>query len=206
MKNSYLAEFLGTFFLVSAIGYTGDPLAIGSMLMVMVYAFGHTSGAHFNPAVTFAIWLRKKIEMTDALYYVTAQLLGAVCAALVIWLITDQTMQVGPMAGAENFKVMLVEVIFTFALATVILNVATHPRQSGNQFTGIAIGFTILAGAYCVGSYSGGVFNPAVATGPMLVDLIDGGNSINNIWIYLAANLLGGGLAAAVFAYMYPEA
>lgn len=196
-----VVEFIGTFFLVFTIGQVviapgaGDlaPLAIGAVLMAMIYAGGHVSGAHYNPAVTLAVMLRGRATAGELAGYWIAQLLGAVAASAVVGMfkdtstVTTMTLDVGP--------ALLAEFLGTFALVYVILNVATAKGNEGNSHYGLAIGFTVLAFAYGVGSISGGAFNPAVALGITLLGLVPA----SSIWIYLAANLLGGAAAALVF-------
>jgi len=167
--KKYLVEFIGTLFLVLTIGCcvltpagTGmvAPLAIGAMLMVMVFAGGHISGAHYNPAVTLAVTLRGKSTWMEAAKYIVAQILGALAAmALVCALGLHSNAMVEP---RMFFPAVLAEFLFTFALCWVVLNVATAKGTSGNSFYGLAIGFTVLAGAFSVGAISGGAFNPAV--------------------------------------------
>lgn len=172
------------------------PLAIGSALMVMVYAGGHISGAHYNPAVTLGVFLRGKCDAKDVVPYVLAQVAGAAAAAgAVIFLRGTQelAMAVGPDHPVVN--VILAEVLFTFALVYVVLNVATAKGTENNSFYGLAIGFTVLAGAFTVGDISGGVFNPAVAVGVCLMNII----SWSSIWVYLVANFGAAILAAIVF-------
>ncbi len=202
----YLTEFIGTFFLVLTIGLTViepgagtlAPLAIGSVLMVMVYAGGHISGAHYNPAVTLAVWIRGEHPTREVLPYMGVQVLAAIIAGLLLS-IFKPGMQVTA-AQPDILTAFLAELAFTFALAYVILNVATAPETSGNSYFGLAIGFTVLAGAYAVGPISGGVFNPAVAAGVSLMGL----SSWSNIWIFLVAELLGGALAAYAFKAIHP--
>ena len=175
--------------------------------MVMVYMGGPISGAHYNPAVTFAVMLRKKISSGDAMRYIGVQLLGALCAAGVFYLIFNTVLP--PPAPAPGFhynlKPLLLEAIFTFALASVVLNVATTKKAAGNSYFGLAIGFTVAVGAIAVGPFSGGAFNPAVTLGPMIMDGIMGGSSIGNAWFYLVGQLAGGALAAWVFTLTNPE-
>lgn len=205
--KKHLVEFIGTFFLVFTIGMTviapgaGElaPLAIGCALMVMVYAGGHVSGAHYNPAVTLAVFLRGKCPAGDVAPYMVAQVAGATVAAFAVkalktGLVAKAVAMTGPMAP-EILPALLAEFLFTFALAWVVLNVATAKGTSGNSFYGAAIGLTVLTGAFAVGGISGGVFNPAVAVGASLMGIISWGS----IWIYLGANFLGA--AAAAFAY-----
>lgn len=198
--NKFIVECIGTFFLLLTIGLTvipGSagviaPLAIGSVLMVMVYAGGHISGAHYNPAVTLAVLIRGKCTMADVPVYLTAQILGAVAGALTAQFLVGS----GTAAGTIDVtKSLIAEFLFTFALAYVVLNVATAKGTSGNSFYGLAIGFVVMAGAFSVGGISGGAFNPAVAIAAPLMGLMDW----NNIWIHISADFAGGALAAIVF-------
>ena len=194
--KKYLVEFIGTFFLVFTIGLAGGdlgPLAIAAALMVMVYAGGHVSGAHYNPAVTLAIWLRGKCETRDVLPYWIAQFGAATLAALVVVSLKGK-----PMLGAASHAAgpsLVVEFLLTFALAWVVLNVATNKATAGNSYYGLAIAGTVLAGAVSVGGISGGAFNPAVGLGVVVM----GAEKISQLGIYLAADLLGA--LAAAFAY-----
>ncbi len=200
--KKYLVELIGTFFLVATIGFTvlkpGDvgplaPLAIGAALMVMVFAGGHISGAHYNPAVTLAVFLRGKCPAGDVLPYVLAQVVGAGLAALAVLFIKDNpTVEAG---SPDMARALLAELLYTFALCYVVLNVATAKGTSGNSFYGLAIGFTVMAGAFAVGPVSGGVFNPAVAVGITVMGL----SKLANIWIFLVANFAGAAVAATVF-------
>jgi aquaporin Z len=207
--KKYIAEFIGTFFLVLTIGCVvlkpGDagamaPLAIGSILMVMIFAGGYISGAHYNPAVTLAVWLRGKCATADLPGYVIAQLAGAALAAGVALLVKNTSAPV-PVPLAHVLQALLAEFLFTFALCYVVLNVATAKGTSGNPTYGLAIGFTVLAGAYSVGNISGAAFNPAVAVGITVMGL----SSVTDIWIFFVANLAGGAAAAGVFKVLNPE-
>jgi aquaporin Z len=202
----YATEFIGTFFLVLTIGCTGiaagpgviAPLAIGSVLMVMVYAGGHVSGAHYNPAVTLGVYMRGRCPAADAAPYMAAQLGGAIAAAaIVLFFKTGES--VTPF-DAPAVPALAAEFLFTFALVYVILNVATAKATSGNSYFGLAIGFTVLAGAFAVGDVSGGAFNPAVAVGASTLGLLPW----SNLWIYLVADLLGGAIAAVMFKAINP--
>jgi len=206
MKNA-LVECLGTLFVVLVIGLTviapgaGSmaPLAIGSIVMVMVYAGGPISGGHYNPAVTLAVWLRGKCPTKDVPTYMGAQVVGAVLAALLVGLCKPKS-YVTPMS-VQVVPALLVELAFTFALAFVVLQTATSKKSAGNSYFGLAIGFTVLAAAYAGGGISGGAFNPAVAIGITLMGL----SAAGNLWIFLAANLAGGALAAFVFRLTNPN-
>jgi aquaporin Z len=206
-----LTEVIGTFFLVLTVGLTVTaqspfaPLAIGSVLMVMVYMGGHISGAHYNPAVSLAILIRGKITGAELLTYWVAQLVGAILATIAVLVITGSSFAPAPADGAGAVAALLVEVLFTFALALVVLNVATAEATAGNSYYGLAIGFTILAAAFAGGPISGGAFNPAVGTGPILVHAFAGGGSIGNLWLYLVGPFVGGALAGAVFRLQVAE-
>lgn len=206
--KKYIAEFIGTFFLVLTIGMcvikpdigSFAPIAIGSALMVMIYAGGHVSGAHFNPAVTLAVTLRGRCKMADVPGYLIAQLAAAGVAAMTVLCLKGHPEM--PVPG--DLKVgpaLLAEFLGTFALAYVILNVATSKNTAGNSNYGLAIGFTVAAMAYTFGGISGGAFNPAVAIGITLMHLAKAAD----LWIFLAANFAGGAAAALVFKLLNPE-
>jgi aquaporin Z len=205
--RKYIAEFIGTFFLVLTIGCTVipkvlgviPPLAIGAALMVMVYAAGHVSGAHFNPAVTLAVWIRGRCETKDVLPYWIAQVLAAIVAALVAVFLVDKSGT--PLEIKSLPPVFVAEFLFTFALAYVVLNVATAKGTSGNSFYGLAIGMTVMAGAFAVGSIGGGAFNPAVAVGAALMKLVN----FSQIWVHIVAELAGGLVAGLVFKFLNPD-
>jgi aquaporin Z len=175
------------------------PLAIGSVLAVMVYAGGHISGGHYNPAVSLAACLRGALPVSDLAVYWVAQLLGAILAAfLTIYFkgdIPNNPLQL------DLFKAFLAEFVFTFALCYVVLNTATAIATKGNSYFGFAIGFTVLAGAYAVGTISGAAFNPAVALGTILLKL----NTWGNFWVFIVSNLLGAAAAAFIFKLAHPH-
>ncbi len=206
--NRNLVEFIGAFFLVFTVGMVtidssvGDlaPLAIGSVLAIMVYAGGPISGGHYNPAVTLGVWLRGKLSLSEAIGYWIAQLLAGAAAGLVVLYLKGR--QAGAGAGQEVVPALVAEFIFTFALVFVVLNVATSRHSEGNQYFGFAIGFTVMVGAFAVGPISGGVFNPAVAIGGIVMRLIP----LGSLWLYLLATLLGAGVAVAAFRAAEPEA
>lgn len=199
--NKYLTELIGTFFLVFTVGCTVigggvgviPPLAIGASLMVMIFAGGHVSGGHYNPAVTLGVWIRGRCDTKDVGPYWISQLIGATLAAMAVKYlragvaVTAMTPAIGP--------ALLAEFLFTFALVFVVLNTATAKGTSGNSFYGLAIGMTVMTGAFAVGNISGGAFNPAVATGITIMGLSTWGN----IWIYLVSELAAGAVAALAF-------
>lgn len=204
--NKYVVELIGTFFLVFTVGCSVigagagamAPLAIGSALMVMIFAGGHISGGHYNPAVTLGVWLRGKCEAKDVLPYIIFQVIGSVVAALAVKYLKS-SIDVVPMT-VSMLPALLVEFLFTFALVYVVLNVATAKGTANNSFYGLAIGFTVMTGAFAVGNISGGAFNPAVAVGISIM----GVSAWSNIWIYLVSELAAGAAAAAVFKFTNP--
>ncbi len=205
--HKYLTELIGTFFLVLTIGLTSiqgatmAPLAIGSALMVMVYMGGHVSGGHYNPAVTLGVLLAGKSSVGQLLAYWVAQVLGGLLAALAVRALVGETFAPAPGAEVGVWATVLAELLFTFALVLVVLDTAVSSATEGNSFYGLAIGFTVMVGAWAVGPISGAAFNPAVAVGPTFLDASLGGGSWQWLWIYLVAPLAGGAAAAGVFRY-----
>jgi aquaporin Z len=203
----HLVEFIGTFFLVATVGFcviepgagTLAPLAIGSVLMVMIYAGGHISGGHYNPAVTLAVWMRGRCPTADVPGYMIAQIGGALAAAFLVFYMKGKSGS--PPAELDVVRALIAEFLFTFALCYVVLNVATAKATEGNSYFGLAIGFTVLVGAFAVGGVSGGAFNPAVAVGITAMGL----SKLAHIWIFLVGNFAGGALAAVVFKLAHPD-
>ena len=204
--SKYIAEFIGTFFLVLTIGCTVipgaagviAPLAIGAALMGMVYAGGHISGAHFNPAVTLAVFVRGRCPAKDVVPYWVAQIVAAVAAAFVAMFLVGKSGT--PMEIKSVPAAFVAEFLFTFALAWVVVNSATAKNTANNSFYGLAIGLTVMTGAFSVGALSGGAFNPAVAIGAVTMKLIN----LADVWIHLVAELAGGLVAAVTFKALNP--
>ena len=204
--NKYVVELIGTFFLVLTVGCTVidkgagplAPLAIGASLMVMIFAGGHISGGHYNPAVTLGVWMRGKCDTKDVVPYWAFQFIGAALAAAIVKffkagaVITPGSLQTVP--------ALLAEFLFTFALVYVVLNTATAKGTEGNSFYGLAIGMTVMTGAFAVGNISGAAFNPGVALGITIMGL----SAWSSIWIFLVADFLGGAVAALVFKFVNP--
>ena len=210
LARKLLTESIGTFFLVLTIGCTVvlssdaskgiiPPLAIGSVLMVMVYAGGHISGGHYNPAVTLAVLVRHRIGLRDALAYWIVQIAAGVLAALVVRNAIDPAEAVKTvtltLSAQSLVAALVVELVFTFALCYVVLNVATSRSHPNNSFYGLAIGFTVVAGASAVGTISGGAFNPAVTLGAAVMGMF----AWPTLWVYLIAQVIGGTAAGVIF-------
>ena len=193
--NKYIIEFLGTFFLVLIIGLSQNPLAIGLGLAVLVYMGAHISGAHYNPVVSLAMLINDQIELKEFSFYLASQLLGSVVATYFIMSLGNDFEVISNTNDISSFFVA--EILFTFLLVFVILNVALNKKLEGNQFYGLAIGLTVTAGAFTVGNISGAVFNPAVSFGPSLFSFIDpqvvGANSSSSDFFiyYLISGIIG---------------
>lgn len=208
MENfkKYLVEFIGTFFLVFTIGATAAfggegviaPLAIGFALMVMVYAGGYISGGHYNPAVSLAAAVRGALSWTQWIPYAFFQILGGVVAALVINMISGGLDPI-PMGTFKIATVILAEFLFTFALCYVVLLTATSTKTEGNSYYGLAIGSTVMVGAFAVGSICLGAFNPAVAVSTLVLGSVC---CAKLACITIGANLVGGLVAGIVYKFL----
>ena len=200
LQQKLIAEFVGTFFLALTIctaavhGSAGDyaPFAIAATLMVMIYGVGHISGAHFNPAVTVAVWLRGACEKDDVAPYIAVQIIAGALAALASELFAKTSVTALEM---DSTQALGAEFLYTFALVFVILNVATSEATEGNGYYGAAIALVVLAGALTVGEISGGSFNPAV-TGALF---ISGRVDVADLWIHLVPQFIAGILAVQAF-------
>lgn len=197
--GKYIVEFIGTFFLVLTVGLSGNPIAIGAVLGAMVYMGGYVSGAHFNPAVTLAIWIQKKIETKQAAIYAAVQIVAAIAAAAVYQFVHGGHMTVAPGNGVSFSSALVAEVLFTFALVSVVLHTAVSKKTAGNDYYGLAIGAILMVGAFAVGGISGGAFNPAVGLGPNLYYLSALSDNLSNLALYLVGPLLGGLIASVVY-------
>jgi aquaporin Z len=215
------AEFVGTFFLVFTVGcnvHTGSigaAVSIGAILMVMVYALGPVSGAHLNPAVTFAIGLsmRYKITLVDMCAYIIAQLSGGLTGAICYWIIFNDAFLMQPNAAYSARDAAWVEILYTAALAYVVLNVATteNPEQGNcsttdnvpNSFYGLAIGLTVTAAAIAVGPISGCSLNPAVSFGALFASrLANGAMPMSMVGLYILAPLFGAAIGTLFFFFV----
>lgn len=209
-----VVEFIGTFFLVFTVGCAvvssnaNPPLAIGAVLMVMIFAGGYISGGHYNPAVSLAVFLRGRMTGSELAQYWIVQLIGGLLGAIMSHVVTgnDGSVNMSPGADVSATIAILAEAIGTFALAYVVLNVATSKGTAGNPTYGLAIGFTVFAMAVALGGISGGAFNPAVGVGRTVADMIVGsGTSTGNWWLYIVGPGIGGALAALAFRFLNPD-
>jgi len=198
----FYAEFYGTMMLTLVIAVSAGlgkelaPLAIGLMLVCMVFTYGHLSGGHFNPAVSFAVMIRGKITPLRCLLYTIFQVLGGICGvALGRYVLPEgQNTPVPKYQENELNAAITAEFFFSMALSTVVLNTATTVSVGPNSFYGLAIGFVVVSGAICVGDISGAVFNPAVGTGLLIV-----AGEVRDLWLYWVAPLCGGFVSGVMF-------
>ncbi len=205
--RKYAVEAIGAFFLTFVVavsvlsGSVFTPLAAGAALMVMIYAGGHISGGHYNPAVTMGALVRGRIGIGDAVPYWIAQVVGGVIAgAIARAVVNPAAVKTLTLPGHAEAAAAVVELLLTFALCYVMLNVATSKDQPGNGFFGLAIGFTVTAGAFAVGGISGGVFNPAVALGGATAGIF----AWSTIWVYIVVELAAGVAAGLAFLALNP--
>ena len=204
MQQKLTTEFIGTFFLSLTIctaavyGSAGAyaPFGIAATLMVMIYAGGHISGAHYNPAVTVSIYLRGACDKDEVLPYIASQVIAAVSAALVVenFFLPNPNLT-SPVAAELGNEAVVAELLFTFALAYVILNVATTESTSGNGYYGAAIALVVLAGAITVGSISEASFNPAVTSAL----IVSGKLTLADSWMHFVPQFVGAILATYVY-------
>ncbi len=210
--RKYINEFIGTFFLVLSIVmvcYNGTPsgfapLAIGLGLIAMIYAGGHISSAHYNPAVTIAFFMQKKISLNDGVAYMAAQIIGAVFAAFTAMTLLGgvaESTDPRPFQFQSPVPPLLAEFLGTFAMVYVILNVAISKSNSGKSFYGLAIGFIVIGNAFVFSPVSGGAFNPAVAIGLCSIKAFDW----TNLWVYMAGSILGGAVASIIYSFVNVE-
>jgi aquaporin Z len=207
----YAVEAIGSFFLVFTVGAavgSGNslaPLGIGAVLMVMIYAGGHLSGGHYNPAVTMAVLVRRRISLRDAVAYWLVQFGAGLLAAVIVRVVVDPTRMATAAAltltGHSLLAAFVAELLFTFALCYVVLNVATSKDHPENSFYGLAIGFTVVAGEIAVGAISGGAFNPAVSLGGAVLGIF----AWPTLWVYLVAQALAGIAAGVTFLVLNPD-
>lgn len=199
----FYCEFFGAMMLTMVVQLSvglGQPLAalaIGSILMCMVFTYGHLSGGHYNPAVSLAVMIRGKISITTFFGYLLSQVIGGICGSGIGEFALDKYDLVSAIpkyVDGDDGVAFLLEFIFTFTLATTVLNTATTVSAGENSFYGLAIGFVIMCGAISVGDITGAVFNPAVGTGLLLIAAEGRG-----LWLYWVAPMLGGFTAGVMF-------
>jgi len=205
-----VAEFVGTFMLVFSVGcnvLVGDAtwgvVSIACTLMVSIYALGGVSGGNFNPAVSIALGLSQKMGASDVAMYICTQLAAGILASLSYGLMLGKTFDLGPADGYSGMQAGLAELLYTFMLCFCVLNTAASKKHAGkDQFYGLTIGFSVIAGGYGAGSISGGCFNPAVALG---IDASSSGMGFGWCLPYFACEIAGAALAAVLFRACRPD-
>lgn len=202
MLRKNFIEFLGTFFLVLTVGLSQNPFAIGGVLAALVYMGGYISGAHYNPAVTLALLINKKIEITEAVQYWVVQMAGGVAAAAMVGIITGTAFAPTVPASSETSAALLIETLFTFLLAFVVLHVAATKKTKDNNYYGAAIGITLMTAAFVAGPISGGAINPAVGAAPHILNIMNIGDNLSTVTLYLIGPLAGGFFAGMVYKMM----
>jgi len=198
-------EAIGAFFLVLVFGFTGDPLAIGLTLMALVYIGSRVSGAHYNPAVSLAFFLRRQINAAELLVYILSQFVGAFLAALALYFLSNSIFYVEPPSTNGLYQQVFGEVIFTFVFVLVMLTLSLTQTFRRTNASGLAIGLTFGGMLMVATPISGGILNPAISLGTAAFDLIQGGNSYTHSLIYTLAPLTGGALAAFAFSYFHQQ-
>jgi len=210
--SKYVAEIIGTYFLVLTIGCNvltgslGAAISIGAVLVVMIYAVGPVSGGHLNPAVTLAVFLRGKINPHDTALYIACQMIGGFAAGVTYYAICGTTFVLAPVGRFHWFVAAAAEVLYTMALCYVVLNVATLSTKDPNNYFGVAIGFVVTAAALAIGSISGCSLNPAVSVGSLLITAIEtGSGALVYFPLYFICPFLGAVLAFGLFVVVNPD-
>lgn len=200
ITNKLIAEFIGTLFLITS-ALLGGYVAAGAALCLCIYAMGHVSGGHYNPAVSLGVWLRGRMSQRELVHYLAAQFAAAVAAFVIVRILEGARPEGFKAPEIRFWKALVAEFLFTFLLVSTVLHVATTKALANNQFYGAAIGLCVIAGGAAVGSISGGAFNPAVGLGIVL----SGAKAFASIAVYLIAGFGGGAVAAIVFRIMLPN-
>ncbi|HSC25356.1 MAG TPA: aquaporin [Candidatus Babeliales bacterium] len=200
--KQYVMEFLGTFFVTIAISLIGNPIAIGLMLMAMIYVGGHISGAHYNPAISFACFVQNRLQLTEMGMYIAAQLLGATAALCFFMMITNNSFILDMVPGSSVVGPMSIELLLVLVLCWVYLTMNVTNRYKDTAISGIVIGLTLMAIASI-----GSIFNPAVAAASVLCNIIQEGsfNDFSSLIVYIVGPLVGGLGGSVIFNYFKSE-
>lgn len=199
MSPKYVIEFIGTFFLVLVIAFGKNPIATAGILMAVVYLGGYISGAHYNPAVSIAVFLQKKIDTTTLVKYIATQIIAAMLASFTYLILTRANFYISPGEGSSFGTAVLAEMLFTFVLCTVVLHTAVSEKTKGNSYFGLAIGATVGVAGLTIGNISGAALNPAVGIGPLLIDFNLLKFAFSYGGIYIIGPISGAVLASLVY-------
>jgi aquaporin NIP len=209
--RKYIAEAVGTFALVfcgtgaiiineetrGAVSHTGIAFTFGLIIMAMIYALGHISGAHLNPAVSIAFAISARFPLKQLIPYILSQLAGAFVASLILKVLFPHNNLLGvTIPFGSDWQSFILELVLTFFLMLVIINVATGSKEQG-MFAGLAIGSTVLLEAMFAGPISGASMNPARSLAPAVIS-----GHLEHLWIYLTATTIGAILAIPVWKYL----
>ena len=199
----YAMEFVGTFFLTVAISLIVDPLAIGLILMAMIYVGGHISGAHFNPAISLVCFMQKRLNYIEMAKYVAAQLCGALLGLCFFYMLTNSNFTVNMIPDSPILIPLIIEALFVLLFAWVYLAMNVMNRYKDTALPGLVLGLTL-----CGIVFAGGLFNPAVACASILCGAFKGAESalaIGSVMIYIVGPLLGAFAASYMFDYFKAE-
>jgi aquaporin Z len=192
-------EFIGMFFITVAVGFSAEPFAVGLLMVALVYMFSGFSGAHFNPAVTFAAWITDDISTRHFTTNLTAQAAGAVAGAFFIWWITGSSHLQQPNPSMDTFGFAALELVFSFLFVLVFLFMMYPLKRRKNPVFGLVIGLA-FAGCYFITEPSAGSgLNPAFASAFVLTDFIGNGYSYYYLPVYFFAPMIGGVLAGLLY-------
>ncbi len=199
MKH-YVMELIGTFFLTIAISFTGNPLAIGLMFMTMIYMGLGVSGAHYNPAITLAVYLRGKMRSNLVVGYMASQVLGALLGVFLFNLVSGDVFMPEATPGLSPWVAVALETLLAFVLCYVAITFYTTEQYKGNQLAGAVLGFGLTALAYV-----GGIFNPGVAGGAALFSMLKASSmaGARSMTVYLLSPFIGAALAVQILGYLH---
>ena len=224
--KKYVAELIGTMILVlmgcgsavfagsvagtvgAGVGTLGVALAFGLAVVAMAYTIGNISGCHINPAITLGVWLSGGMKPKRAMMYMLFQVVGAILGSLLLSLLVSTGTHGGPTTTGSNtfapdcmMKAFIAELVFTFIFVLVVLGTTDEKKGAGN-FAGLAIGLTlVLIHIVCI-PITGTSVNPARSIGPALME---GGQAMEQLWLFIVAPLLGGALSALIWKYIKTE-
>ena len=209
--KKYIGEAIGTFALVfcgtgaiivnqetnGAVSHVGIAVTFGLIVMAMIYALGNISGAHLNPAVSIAFVVAKRFPVRLLIPYIISQIAGALAASLILKLLFRDNLLLGStIPQGSEWQSFVLELILTFFLMLVIINVATGSKEQG-MFAGLAIGSTVLLEAMFAGPICGASMNPARSLAPATIS-----GHFDHLWIYLIAPTIGAIIAIPVWKYL----